>query len=99
MFQSRDVVSQGTINLGTRGPRRFVQEHIVSGRPVTPPVDSREGSEHDVFVSTKGQQKHSTNAEGNRQLCRENCGVGLKDLITLQQKITLLENPNAIGKM
>jgi len=30
-------MSQGTINLGTRGPRTFVVGHIVSGRPVTPP--------------------------------------------------------------
>jgi len=37
MFQCRDIVSPGTINLGTRGPRTFVRVHIVSGRPVTPP--------------------------------------------------------------
>jgi hypothetical protein len=37
MYQSRDIVSQGTIDLGTRGPRTFVQGHIVSGRPFTPP--------------------------------------------------------------
>jgi len=37
MYQSRDIVSQGTINLGTRGPRTFVQGHIVTGRPFTPP--------------------------------------------------------------
>ena len=36
MYQSRDIVSQGTINLGTRGPRTFVRGHNVSGRPVTP---------------------------------------------------------------
>ena len=29
---------KGTINLGTRGSRTFVQGHIVSGRPVTPPL-------------------------------------------------------------
>ena len=29
---------QGTINLGTRGPRTFVRGHIVLGRPVTPPL-------------------------------------------------------------
>jgi len=33
-------VSQETINLGTRGPRTFVQGHIVSGRPVTPLVQA-----------------------------------------------------------
>jgi len=36
-YQSRDIVSHRTINLGTMGPRTFVQGHIVSGRPVTPP--------------------------------------------------------------
>jgi len=30
-------VSQGTTNLGTRGPRTFVRGHIVLGCPVTPP--------------------------------------------------------------
>jgi len=33
----RDIVSPETINLGTKGSRTFVQGHIVSGRPVTPP--------------------------------------------------------------
>ena len=37
MYQSRDIVSQGKNNLGTRGPRIFVQGHIVLGRPITPP--------------------------------------------------------------
>jgi len=37
MYQSREIVSQGTINLGTRGPKTFVRGHIVSGRPVTQP--------------------------------------------------------------
>jgi len=37
MYQSRDIVSQGTINLGTRCPRTFVRGHSVWGRPVTPP--------------------------------------------------------------
>jgi len=37
MYQSRDVVFQGTISLGTRGLRTLVRIHIVSGRPVTPP--------------------------------------------------------------
>jgi len=37
MFQSRDIVSQGTIHLGARGPRTFVLGHIVLGRPVNPP--------------------------------------------------------------
>jgi len=37
MFQSREILSQGTINLGTRGPRTFVRGHIVLGRPFTPP--------------------------------------------------------------
>ena len=38
MYQCRDIVSPGTIHLGTREPRKkFEQEHIVSGRPVTPP--------------------------------------------------------------
>jgi len=35
MYHSRDFVSQGTINLGTRCPRTFVRGHIVSVRPVT----------------------------------------------------------------
>jgi len=35
-------VFQGTINFGTRGPRTFVREHFVSGRPVIPP-DRRRG--------------------------------------------------------
>jgi len=37
MYQSRDIISQGTINLGTRGPRTFGRGHIVSGRLVIPP--------------------------------------------------------------
>ena len=37
MYQSRDIVSQGTINLGTRAPTTLVRGHVVSGRPVTPP--------------------------------------------------------------
>ena len=37
MYQCRNIVSPGTINFGTRGPRTFVRGHIVSGRPVTPP--------------------------------------------------------------
>jgi len=36
MYQSRDIVSQGTIDLVTRGPRTFVLGHIVSERLVTP---------------------------------------------------------------
>jgi len=35
MYQSRDIVSQGTISLGTRGPRTIVRGRIVPGRPVT----------------------------------------------------------------
>jgi len=38
MYQSRDIVLQGTINLGTRVPRTFVRGHIVLGRPVNPPI-------------------------------------------------------------
>ena len=38
MYQFRDIVSQGTINGGTRGPRTFVRGHLISGRPVTPPM-------------------------------------------------------------
>jgi len=37
MYQSGNIVSQGTINLGTRGSRTFVQGHIFSGHPVTSP--------------------------------------------------------------
>jgi len=37
IYQSRDIVSQGTINLGTMGSRTFVRGHIASGCPVTPP--------------------------------------------------------------
>jgi len=37
-YQSRDIVSRGTINLGTSGPRTFVRGHIVSRYPVTPPL-------------------------------------------------------------
>ena len=33
MYHWRVIVSSETINLGTRGPRTFVQGHIVSGRP------------------------------------------------------------------
>jgi len=40
MYQSRDLVWQGTINFGTGGPRTFVKGHIVKGRPVTPPIRS-----------------------------------------------------------
>jgi len=45
MYNDSDVsmqehVSPGTINLGTRGPRKFVQGHIVSGRPITPPKNA-----------------------------------------------------------
>ena len=35
MYQFRDIVSQGAINLGTR--TIFVRGHTVSGRPVTLP--------------------------------------------------------------
>jgi len=38
MYKSLDIVSRGTIDLGTSGPRIFVRGHIVSGRPVTPPL-------------------------------------------------------------
>jgi len=38
LYQCRDIVSLGTINLGTRGPRTFVRGHIVWGRSVTPPL-------------------------------------------------------------
>jgi len=37
MSQCRDIVLPGRLIKLTRGPRTFVQEHIVSGRPVTPP--------------------------------------------------------------
>jgi len=37
MYQSMDIVSQVTINLGTRSPRTFVWGRIVSGRPVNLP--------------------------------------------------------------
>jgi len=40
MYQSRVIPSQGTINLGARGPRTFVRRHIVSGCPVIPPKNS-----------------------------------------------------------
>ena len=50
MYQIRDIVSQGMINLGTRGPRKFVQGHIVSGRPVTPP-DKDTGNSRDIYIS------------------------------------------------
>jgi len=38
MFQCRDIVFPGRFIQGTRGPRKFVLGHIVSGRPVTPPI-------------------------------------------------------------
>ena len=38
MYHTRNIVGHGTINLGTRDPRTFVQGHIVSGRAVTPPL-------------------------------------------------------------
>jgi len=37
MYRSKDIGSQGTINVGTRGSRTFVRGHIVQGYPVTPP--------------------------------------------------------------
>jgi len=37
MHQSRDIASQGTIDMGTWGPRTFVRGRIVLGRPVIPP--------------------------------------------------------------
>ena len=39
MYKSRDIVSQGTINLGDQGSQDVRRGHIVSGRPVTPPVN------------------------------------------------------------
>jgi len=38
----RDVSMQGqcVFTLGTEGPRKFVQGHIVAGCPITPPVNS-----------------------------------------------------------
>ena len=36
-FHSRDKVCSRTIDSGTRGLIKFVQGHIVSGRPITPP--------------------------------------------------------------
>jgi len=61
-YQSWDIVSQGTINLGTRGPRTFVRGHIVSGRAVTPPgihriretIDPRCVHRNDALLSWLG---------------------------------------------
>ena len=39
MYQCRDIVSPGTVNLATRGLKKFVQGRRVSGRPVTPPYN------------------------------------------------------------
>jgi len=39
MYQCRDIMSPGTNNLGGRGLMTFVQGHIISGRPVTPPQE------------------------------------------------------------
>jgi len=36
-YHSWDIVCSRTINLGTRGLRKFARGHIVSGRPITPP--------------------------------------------------------------
>ena len=38
MYKSRDIVFPGQVILGTKGPRKFLRGHIVSGRSTTPPV-------------------------------------------------------------
>ena len=43
-YHSSNIVYSGTICLGTRVPRKFVRGHIVSGRPITPPILARPSS-------------------------------------------------------
>jgi len=38
MYRCRDIVLTGRFIWGTMGSRKFVSGHIVSGRPVTPPI-------------------------------------------------------------
>ena len=40
MYKSRGSVFPGHKILGTRGQRKFVRGHIVSGRPVAPPAQA-----------------------------------------------------------
>jgi len=70
MYQCRDIVSPGTIYLGSRSPITFVQGHIVSGRPVTPPERLREErwEQHfcSTFPTTDLGQKRGNGAGGTR---------------------------------
>jgi len=78
MYQWWDIVSPGTINLGTRGPRKFAQGPIVSGRPVIPP--------NLLYSCTIAKKKWPMRAPQNGQLYLIRCGV--KMVTDVQSEIT-----------
>ena len=46
IYHCRDVIFPGRFIFVTRGPREFVQRHIISGRPITTPNESFVKSRH-----------------------------------------------------
>ena len=78
MYQSRDSVSQGTINLGTWDPRTFVVGHLVLGRPITP---------HLMAANTEKIEYSTVIFQVSKEFCTEYDTefnyVGIYDMFTL----------------
>jgi len=62
-YHFRNIVSPNTSNFVTRGPRKFLQGHIVLERPVTPPVEQRTHTHTDITVSGQKLSVRQPDAE------------------------------------